>query len=83
MKTITLAVTNSEYEAYRQLAVREGRPMDQVIREAMAAYRAQHLEQRPPLLDLPVLVGHRLVGALPSRVEIWYEIADRHPLPRV
>lgn len=83
MKTISLAVSNTEYEAYRQIANQEGRPIAQLIRDAMAAYRAQHLERRPPLLDLPVLVGHRLVGALPNRVEIWDEITDRNPLPRV
>lgn len=76
MKTISLAVSNTEYEAYRQIASQEGRPIAQLIREAMAVYRAEHLEQRPPLLDFPVLVGHRLVGELPSRVEIWDEIVS-------
>jgi hypothetical protein len=44
----------------------------------MATYRVEHLERRTPLRGLEVAHGTREQEALPDRVEIHDEIADRH-----
>ncbi len=76
MKTISLSVLKSDYEAYKRASAETGRSVAQLIREAMALYRAEKLEQRPPLVDLPVFPGHRPCGELPSRDEVWEEMFD-------
>jgi len=75
MKTISLAVSEPDYEAFRRAAEVEGRSIAQLIREAMATYRAERLETRTPLRVLPVLIGHRPLAPLPERSEVWDEIA--------
>ena len=74
MKTISLSVSVEDYEAFREAAREQGRPIAQLIRESMAVYRAEHLERRQRLDHLPVLAGHQPTGALPSRPEIHDEI---------
>jgi uncharacterized protein YbjT (DUF2867 family) len=74
MKTISLSVSESDYEAFREVAEAEGRPVALMIREAMAAYRVQVLEKKKPLRSVPVLVGHRQVSPLPTRDEIYAEV---------
>jgi len=39
----------------------------------MSQFRREHLDERGPLRDVPVLVGHRLVATLPDRSEIYDE----------
>jgi len=74
MKTISIAIPESDYEAFRKAAeVRDG-TIEVLIREAIAVYREERLEDREPLRDLPVLSGHRLLGDLPSRSEVYDEI---------
>ena len=77
MKTISLAVSESDYEAFRLASQSGGRSVAQLIREAMAVYRTEHLQERTLLNDFPVLVGHRLIGELPSRETIHDEMLDR------
>ena len=74
MKTISVAVSESDYETFRWAARQQRRPIAQLIREAMTLYRARKLEVQHPLTDLPILAGHRPVGRLPSRSEIQDEI---------
>ena len=77
MKTISVAVSEEDYAAFRAVAEAEGRSIALLIREAMATYRATVLERRTPLQTLPVLVGHRATGPLPMREEIYGEVFDR------
>jgi hypothetical protein len=74
MKTISVSVSTEDYEAFRRGARRGKRPIAQLIREAMALYRQERLEERTRLLDLPVLVGHRPVSPPPGRAEVYEEI---------
>ena len=74
MKTISLSVSESDYRAFRKVAEAQGRPVALLIREAMASYRANVLEAKPRLASLPVLVGHRSLGSLPEREELYDEI---------
>lgn len=77
MKTISVSVSTVDYEAFRELARKEGRPIAQLIREAMALYRRNHIETGTRLEDLPVLPGHRPIAPLPSRDEIHDEVFGR------
>jgi len=79
MRTISLAVSEPDYEAFRRAADRQGRPIAQMIREAMAMYRAERLQERTRLTDFPVLVGHHSVAPLPTRDEVWDEITAERP----
>ena len=74
MKTISVGVLNNDYESFRQASKAQGRPIAQLIREAMSLYRREHIERRTPLRDVPTLAGHRLVGDLPTRAELYDEI---------
>ena len=77
MKTISLSVSEDDYEVYREAAKMLGRPIAQLIREAMVRYRVEELEAKPPRTELPVLAGHRPLGELPSRAELVDELFER------
>ena len=77
MRKISVAVSNEDYEAFREAARRARRPIAQLIRDAMAFYRQEQLDRRTPLEDIPVLAGHRPTGPLPTRSEIYDEIFGR------
>lgn len=80
MKTISVAVSESDYEIFQHAAKASRRSAAQLIRDAMALYRRERLESRGPLHELPVLAGHRAVQGdeLPGRAEIHEEmLADR------
>ncbi len=74
MKTISLSVSSDDYEAFRRGARRSKRPIAQLIREAMAFYRQERLEEKSRLDEIPVLVGPRPVSDLPGRAELYEEI---------
>ena len=79
MKTISLSVSEEDYEAFRAVADAEGRSIALLIREAMAAYRREVLERRTPLKALPVLVGHKAIADLPTRDELYDEVFGSRP----
>ena len=74
MKTISVAVSKDDYDAFRRGARRGKRSIAQLIREAMALYREERLEEKSRLLELPVLVGHRPAAPLPDPAELYDEI---------
>lgn len=76
MKTISVAVSESDYDAFREAAQQRDRSIAQLIRDAMARYRETELEPRRPLRAVSVLPGHRPVGKLPSRSEIYEEMFE-------
>jgi len=79
--TVSVAVSKDDYDAFRRGARREKRSIAQLIRDAMALYRQERLEEKTRLVDLPVLVGHRPLRDLPSRAEIYEDmVADRDPV---
>ena len=73
MKTISISVLESDYESFRNAARARGSSIAQLIRDAMSQFRREHLDERGPLRDVPVLVGHRLVAPLPDRSETYDE----------
>jgi hypothetical protein len=74
MKTVSVTVPEADYEVFHRAARAQHRPVSQLIQEAMALYREERLQTRPPLTDLPVLHGHRPLGDLPTRADIRDEI---------
>ena len=74
MKTISVGVLDADYESFRQASKAQGRPIAQLIREAMSRYRREQIKRRTPLRDVPTLAGHRLVADLPGRDELYDEI---------
>jgi hypothetical protein len=82
MKVISLSVSKEDYEAFRRGSRRLKRPIAQLIREAMAVYRRERLEEKNRLVELPVLVGHRPLSALPGRAEIYEEVFGEETLAR-
>ena len=76
MRTITVSLSERDYDAFRRAAKRQHRSMDQLIREAIALYRELRLAERTPLTELPILSGHRPLRALPARAEIHDQIFD-------
>lgn len=73
MRTLRLTVTDSEYEAFQRAAEVAHRPIEQLLREAIAAFRRES-EGKVPLRDLPALWGHRPLGELPSRADLYEEM---------
>ena len=67
MKTVVVAIPESEYEAYRQAASERDQPVDELLQEAVKLYRVERLAGRQRLEDLPVFEGHRLVGEIRHR----------------
>jgi len=76
VKTISVAVSESDYDAFREAARQRDRSIAQLIRDAMVRYRETELEPRTPLRSVPVLPGHRPVVTLPSRSELYDEIFE-------
>jgi hypothetical protein len=74
MKTISVAVSPEDYEVFRRVARARQCSIAQLIREAMVFYRVEQLQKATPLTELPTLPGHRPLGRLPSRADIYTEI---------
>jgi hypothetical protein len=74
MRTISVAVRPEDYEFFRRSARKRKMPIAQLIREAMALYRLEKLEEKPRLAELPVLIGHRPLSPLPGRPEVYDEV---------
>jgi hypothetical protein len=81
MKSISLSVSEEDYEAFRAAAEREGRPIAALIREAMSFYRGEYLQERRPLERIPLLVGHQPIAPLPSRSAVYDEMKKRPRSP--
>jgi hypothetical protein len=77
MKTISLAVSEEDYEGFRLLSQREGRPIARIIREAMSLYLAEQRTPKGRLEHVRVFPGVRQIAPLPTREELWDEIYDR------
>jgi hypothetical protein len=83
MRTLRVTVSDSEYDALRQVADTRDRSVEQLIHEVLASFQRESHTPRKPLRDLPLFPGHRLVGDLPSRAELYDEIfSPKEPGPR-
>jgi hypothetical protein len=74
MRVISVSVSEQDYEAFQRSAKAQNRSVAQLIREAMALYRAERLRPHRPLVELPLLAGHQPTGPLPGRGDVYDEI---------
>lgn len=75
MKTISVSVSESDYEAFRAYAARHDRSIAELVREAMAFYRLERLAPTEPLEQIPVFSRPKPRRGLPSREEVYDELA--------
>ncbi len=84
MKTISLSVSEKDYEAFRDEAERSNRSIASLIRESMAVHLARRAERAgvaegeadvPSLADLPVTAVREIL-AKPGRYEIVAEVRE-------
>jgi hypothetical protein len=74
MKTITINVSEPVYADFRRASRSQGRPTAELIREAMEAYRSQHLRPRGNLRRFrPASVG-RVLKPLGRRDDLLSEM---------
>jgi len=67
MKTITINVSEPVYRDFQEHARREDRSTSELIREAMAAYRDEHIRPRGSLRQLaPLSLGEVLHPIAPG-----------------
>jgi hypothetical protein len=72
MRPISVHVEEADYEELKALAARSGRPVAELIRQAMADYVEGHRE-RPSVRDIPPLEGGRRIRRW-TREEIYDEM---------
>jgi len=72
-KPISVHVDVAEYEELKELASRQGRPVAELVREAMSAYVAQERRDGPSVLDIPPHGGGRQIRGW-TREEIYDEM---------
>jgi hypothetical protein len=74
MRTISLAVSEKNYELFRQLAQTEDRSIASLIRDAMAEYIAKTGTQPVPPESGTTVVQQLLPG--PGRYRIYAEVSE-------
>lgn len=57
MKPISMHVNEEEYQDFKSLAERTGRPVAELIREAMTEYLARHGGRSGSIFDVPAHHG--------------------------
>ena len=77
LKTISVSISVDDYEAFSAAARKQNRPIAQLIREAMAEYRATTLSSKTPLTGIPVLAGPRPIEPLPNRAKLYDEVFSK------
>ncbi|MBJ7353443.1 MAG: CopG family transcriptional regulator [Thermoleophilaceae bacterium] len=74
MRTISLAVSEKNYELFRELAQAEDRSIASLIRDAMADYIARTGTQPAPAEPGTTVVQQLLPG--PGRYRIYAEVSE-------
>lgn len=74
MRTISLAVSEKNYELFRELAQTENRSIASLIRDAMADYIAKSGTQPPAEQQGTTIVQQLLPG--PGRYRIYAEVSE-------
>lgn len=76
MKTITINVSEPVYDEFQRASKSRGRPTAELIREAMEAYRHEHLRPRRDLKSFrPRSVG-RVIEPLSKDDDLLTEMMD-------
>lgn len=75
MKPISVHVDEHDYQEFKSLSARDGRPVSQLIREAMTLYLDQRSSSQASVLDIePLECGKLLKGW--TRSEIYDEMTQ-------
>ena len=72
-KPISVHVDVAEYEELKEISSRQGRPVAELVREAMAEYLVRERHAGPSVLDIPPRGGGRQVRDW-TREEIYDEM---------
>jgi len=80
MKPISVHVDEEDYEELKAIAARRGRPVAEVVREAMAEYVVRARPAGPSLLSLEPAEAGRQLGDW-SRTELFEEMLHRPEEP--
>lgn len=75
MKPISLHVEDDVYRTLKALAGRSGRPVAELIREAMTEYLGRKIGAGPSLLDIPAHPSGALLKTW-TREELFDEMLD-------
>lgn len=76
MKPISIHVSESHYQQFKSLAAQAGRPVAELIREAMARYLEERASRRVSLLKIEPHASGRLVSEW-TRSDLYDEMLDR------
>ena len=76
MKTISVHVSEVAYAEFKHLAARTGRPVAELIRDAMGRYLERERQAGPSLLDLPPYPSGAMLEGW-SRADLLDEMRDR------
>jgi len=74
MRALRVTVSDSEYDALEKAAAARRRTIEELVREALATVQSGPVVTRKPLRDLPLLPGHRPLGELPTRTDLYEEM---------
>lgn len=74
MTTLTVTIPDADFQALERAAAVSGRPVLELVREALARYLLSGLAKASPMTDLPLLEGHRPLSPLPARSELYDEL---------
>jgi len=76
MKTITVNVSETVYQDFRNFALKTDRKASELIREAMEMYRQMHMQRRTSLRDRrPANVGGP-ISAITSEDDLMGDMLD-------
>jgi hypothetical protein len=75
MKAISVHVEEDNYRTFQRLAAREGKPVAELLREAMADYLQRKLPTGRRLTEIPARKGRQIVEGW-TRSEVFDEMID-------
>ncbi len=76
MKPISVHVTEEDYRGFKALAARRGRPVAELLREAMAEYLSRERPTGRTLNDIPAHESGRMLRGW-TRSDLFDEMLDR------
>jgi hypothetical protein len=76
MKPISVQVDEEEYQAFKSLAARTGRPVAELIREAMIEYLDRRRGRKGSIFDVPIHHGGAQLKAW-TREEVFDEMIGK------
>ena len=76
MKPISIHVSERDYQQFKSLAAQAGRPVSELIREAMSDYLEERVSRRASLLQIQPHPSGRLLADW-ERSDLYDEMLER------